>query len=504
MERTILSCHGGDDELVGLSHTYDSLFQHSLDCVKIVSADGILLRINQCGCNSLEVRSPDDAVGQSYFEFWSGTEAETARAAARDANTYGSGRFTGSYRSPSGRLSYWDEMLTALRSDDGNLLGYLIISRDVTEVTVRLEQQRALAELGSAALTDLPFDEFLNVLTRMLAETLHCPMTKVLQFADEADLLTLRSGVGWRDGLVGKAQVGVDLESQAGYTLKVGEPVIVRDLATERRFSGPLLLRQHKVKSGMSVVIAGIAGRPFGVLGVHSDTPMEFTQADANFLQSVANIISARWRQERADHEQNTLLRELAHRAGNLLQVADSIFRHTLDRSEDIELAKRKYSERLGAMARSSALIARGGWEQINLRALAAETLKPFGDRFELVGKDIVIGGELAFDLGLVFHELATNSAKYGAFNRGSGLVTLEWAVARDGEGREIVFTWSDDTPSPDCESSCTGTGFGAVLIEQVIKFKHGGSVSVSITPSYRCELRVPLRYSPIIPASGE
>lgn len=493
MERKVLPRNSAGDDLANRAHTYDSLFEHSLDCVKIVGADGQLLRINQCGCDSLEVPAPDDAVGQSYFEFWSGTDAQTARAAARQAEEIGSGRFTGSYRSPSGRLSYWDEMLTALRADDGSLQGYLIISRDVTEVTVRLEQQRALAELGSLALTDIGFDTFLQELAKVLSETLHCPMTKVLQFADEADMLTLRAGVGWREGLVGRAQVGVGLDSQAGYTLSVREPVIVEDLSTEQRFSGPLLLRQHNVKNGMSVVIAGNSSRPFGVLGAHSDKPAAFTKADANFLQGAANIISARWRQECADRDQKTLLRELAHRAGNLLQVADSIFRHTLDRDEDIELAKRKYSQRLGAMARSSSLIARGGWEQISLNALANETLKPFGDRYTLTGPDIVVGGELAFDLGLVFHELATNSVKYGAMSGNAGAVDLSWRLERDGDRRDVVFTWADDTPAPESVPKCAGGGFGAVLIEQIVKFKHGGSVTVTTKPGYRCELKVPL-----------
>lgn len=480
-------------DLSARSRTYDSLFEHSLDCVKLVARDGRLLRINQCGCDSLEVCKPEDAIGQSYFEFWSGADAETARAAARQADEAGSGRFTGHYQSPSGRLTYWDEMLTSIRSDDGARLGYLIISRDITEVTIRLEQQRALAELGSIALSEEPFDSFLQTLTEVLARALQCPMTKVLQFADEADLLNLRAGVGWRDGLVGKAQVGIDKDSQAGYTLMASEPVLVSDLATESRFSGPLLLRQHNVKSGMSVVIAGSRSRPFGVLGVHSDKSREFTTADVNFLQSTANIISARWRQERADREQKTLLRELAHRAGNLLQVADSIFRHTLDSTADLDKAKEKYSLRLGAMARSCSLIARGGWEQVSVRELAEETLKPFDDRIALAGRDVVVGGELAFDLGLIWHELATNSAKYGSLSRSEGVINLDWAVTRDDGKAVLEIEWADLATAPERAATVVSSGFGSVLIKQLVEFKHGGAVRMESDGGYRCIIQVPL-----------
>ncbi len=45
-----------------------------------------------------------------------------------------------------------------------------------------------------------------------------------------------------------------DVQSQAGYTLKCGAPVIVENLQTETRFSGPPLLHEHGVVSGVSVV----------------------------------------------------------------------------------------------------------------------------------------------------------------------------------------------------------------------------------------------------------
>ncbi len=39
-------------------------------------------------------------------------------------------------------------------------------------------------------------------------------------------------------------------DSQAGYTLQSGEPVIVEDLQTEERFAGTALLHEHAVVSG--------------------------------------------------------------------------------------------------------------------------------------------------------------------------------------------------------------------------------------------------------------
>ncbi|MDV5166714.1 MAG: GAF domain-containing protein [Candidatus Scalindua sp.] len=94
------------------------------------------------------------------------------------------------------------------------------------------------------------------------------------------------------DGLVGHAVVDSRLDSQSGFTLHSSKPMIVYDLNTETRFSGPDLLHKHKVISGMSIVIPGETG-PWGVLGTHSTQHKVFSKDDVNFLHSAANLIAS-------------------------------------------------------------------------------------------------------------------------------------------------------------------------------------------------------------------
>jgi sigma-B regulation protein RsbU (phosphoserine phosphatase) len=110
----------------------------------------------------------------------------------------------------------------------------------------------------------------------------------------------LRSGVGWKPGYIGKATVSISEESQAGYTLASGEPVVIEDLRTEKRFTGPELLLEHGVVSGMSVVISTKEG-PYGVLGAHTRTPRAFTRDEVNFLQAVSNILGSVIERHRAE-----------------------------------------------------------------------------------------------------------------------------------------------------------------------------------------------------------
>jgi two-component system sensor kinase FixL len=89
--------------------------------------------------------------------------------------------------------------------------------------------------------------------------------------------------------------------------------VIVEDLGNETRFSGPPLLVDHGVVSGMSVIIPG-RDRPFGVLGAHTSRRRTFRNEDIHFLESVAHILSEaieRSRSELAIQSSHSWLRSL-------------------------------------------------------------------------------------------------------------------------------------------------------------------------------------------------
>ena len=155
----------------------------------------------------------------------------------------------------------------------------------------RVRQQEAIADLGGQALVGADLSALMLAVTELVAKTLSVEFCKILELLPGEDALLLRAGVGWKEGLVGQATVSAGTNSQAGYTLLSGEPVIVEDLRTEKRFNGPPLLRDHGAVSGMSVII-GRSDRAFGVLGAHTATARSFSQDDIHFLQAVANVLS--------------------------------------------------------------------------------------------------------------------------------------------------------------------------------------------------------------------
>jgi len=184
-----------------------------------------------------------------------------------------------------------------------NIYGFDISSQKEFEEKLRIKEKQhdVLYKLGRAALGSEKLQAFMDESVMLVASTLKLEYCKILELMPDGNFL-LRAGVGWKPGLVGKAVVEGKMDSQAGYTLFSKIPVIVEDIKEEKRFSPPLLLKEHNIVSGMSVII-GNREKPFGVLGVHSTKKRKFTGEDTYFLNSVAFLLAEITRRKRIESE---------------------------------------------------------------------------------------------------------------------------------------------------------------------------------------------------------
>jgi PAS domain S-box-containing protein len=197
-----------------------------------------------------------------------------------------------------------------LRNSTKTIIGTAGILLDVTdqtqaqaELAARERQQAAVAALGQRALADLDVEALMNEAAAAVCETLGVELCKVLELSAEEGALRLRAG--W--GAHAKAPRTIGLDSQAGYTLRTGEAVIVQDLSEETRFQPSALLRDHGVVSGISVVIRGRQG-PLGVLAAHTTRKRAFSTDDLHFLQTVANVIAASAERHQAEEARSRLV----------------------------------------------------------------------------------------------------------------------------------------------------------------------------------------------------
>lgn len=224
--------------------------------------------------------------------------------------------------------------------DAGNeVFGAVSMTQDITEqkrrereLEARVRQQDALARMGRRGLETHDIDELFDEVAAMVAETLDGCCCAVLELDGETDTLRVRQGVGWDDGVVGTATVAADdPDSLVADALTTVDPVVVEDLTADDRFDGPELLSAHGVRSGISVSV-GPCDDPWGVLGVYHTDPQTFSDADATFVQTVANTLSSalsRHASEQAVRHQRRQLSVLNHVNEVVQQVTSAVIDHS-------------------------------------------------------------------------------------------------------------------------------------------------------------------------------
>ncbi|MGE4219258.1 MAG: sensor histidine kinase [Alphaproteobacteria bacterium] len=398
----------------------------------------------------------------------------------------------------------WIEAKGRVLTDAGRPVGMLGTCQDVTarkrlglELAARLRQQEGAVHLGRTALETEELQRLFDSAVSLLAETLDADYAKVLELTPSRDLLLLRAGTGWAPGLVGTASVGTGADSQAGYTLQTKGPVLVDDLAGETRFHGPQLLIDHGVVSGISTVIAGPDGKPFGVLGVHVRRPRHFTQYDLAFLQSVANILGGAVQNAHARSMQAFVLHELRHRVGNLFMQLLSVHEQTARSSADKAEMVRKYRDRVLAVAAAHEVVSREGGISSSMHALLEKLLAPFSDRTALDGASAVqLPADTALALGMVISELAMNASKYGCFAEPAGRLRVGWQTVGDGAAPRLRLEWQESCSRPILPPQ--RTSFGSRLIGGLVERQLQGRLSREFRPTgLHVDISLPLPGQP-------
>lgn len=194
------------------------------------------------------------------------------------------------------------------------------------ELRRRLRQQDLIAGFGRYALRADRLQATLHEVCATAAKGLGARFAKVLEWRAEAGDFLLRAGVGWREGVVGRARVGADLASPAGYAFKTGEPTISNHLGDEGRFRTPRVLAEHGVKRAINVLVAEGDAR-YGVLEVDSDGLHDFSDGDLTFVQALADLLSAvieRQQRQEALSENEAFVREVLEASPNCVEILDA------------------------------------------------------------------------------------------------------------------------------------------------------------------------------------
>jgi PAS domain S-box-containing protein len=302
--------------------TFRAVFEHALDAFIILDDNGRILDANSA-VETILGRSREELIGQLSEDIAPPERRGTVAGLWRAFREQGALRSDYEFTSPDGAHRSIEFTLTAhfLRGR------HLCVVRDATEhkrgeaaLEQRAAQQAAIADLGLLALGGLEPDELMDKLVGRIATTLGVEYVTILKLLPGGDRLLLRAGVGWREGVIGHAVFHADRDQHAGATLGTTDPVVLEDLRTDPRFPGSQLLREHAVVSGLCVMIRGREA-PWGVLGVHSRSPREFTSDDVNFLRAAANTLGMAIERRRDDEELRRRSDEIARLAAERQRI---------------------------------------------------------------------------------------------------------------------------------------------------------------------------------------
>ncbi len=190
---------------------------------------------------------------------------------------------------------------------------------------------------------------------------------------------------------------------------------------------------------------------------------------------------------EKVDEEEKyrrIVVDELSHRVKNKLATIYAVLRHELRGQPEIWDS---VSGRLQALSAADDFIGRDEEAGIEMRVLLDLEIDPFGeDRFTCSGPRIRLVGKLPTVLALIFHELTTNAAKYGALLKPDGRVHIAWQI--QGEAFEITWTESGGPAvmAPHRRS------FGSHLIERSLD-GFGGEARLEFAPNgVICRISLP------------
>jgi PAS domain S-box-containing protein len=163
-----------------------------------------------------------------------------------------------------------------------------------------------------------------------------------------------------------------------------------------------------------------------------------------------------------ADEAERLRLREVDHRAKNLLMIVQALVRLTpfSSRADYVD----SLLERIQVLSRSFHIAAEADDSGVRLDEAILAELAPFTrpGRQKLSGPTVVITADTLQPLAMIFHELCTNAAKYGALAYPAATLSISWLIDAVGD---LKLTWEERDCPPRAEAP--QAGFGAMLLDR-------------------------------------
>ena len=182
----------------------------------------------------------------------------------------------------------------------------------------------------------------------------------------------------------------------------------------------------------------------------------------------------------RAAERQRLLIDELNHRVKNTLSTVQSMARQSFRNIRNPEEARYAFEARIMALSQAHNVLSARRWEAAGLSVLLGQELAVFSPaRVSMAGPEVHLSAKSAIALAMVFHELASNAARYGAMAGEEGRLTVSWTTSGRGPRRVLDVVWQEE--APDSGSRNLVPGFGMRILKRIIEGELSGTLSLDL-----------------------
>src|SRR3569623_1240660 len=174
-------------------------------------------------------------------------------------------------------------------------------------------------------------------------------------------------------------------------------------------------------------------------------SPVRAASGELLYVVRVVQDISER---KLAERRQRLLIDELNHRVKNTLATVQSLAAQTARGEPLPAIFRERFEGRLTAQSKAHNQLTVRHWENADLRDLLTASLAPYAaagaNRIVLRGEDLVLRPRAVLTLAMVFHELTTNAAKYGALSVSGGHVEIAWRPVEENGRMQLTIDWTE------------------------------------------------------------
>lgn len=363
----------------------------------------------------------------------------------------------------------------------------------------RLNDPARLAALVATGLPDSSPEEQFDRLTRLVSNMLGVPVALVSLVDDRRQFFKSQHGLP-------EPRETPLSHSFCQHVVIERAPLIVEDAEDHPVVRTNLAIPDFGVKAYLGVPLITGDGYVLGSLCAIDTSPRKWSCNDLAVMQDIAAIVMSEIAlraeiSQRMAAEQNKqmLIDELHHRVKNSLATVQSLIHLTLNSSQSLDTFGDRINARITSLAKTHDLLIGNRWQAVELEELITGQLaaQDHQGRFVIAGPKVIIGADIATNVGMIFHELVTNAAKYGALSTPSGKVTVNWDVKphSDVSDMQVVNIDWQESGGPTVKDDGR-RGFGSKLLDQLIRGQFDGQATATMDPTglqFQAKINVPI-----------